>query len=127
MKYDKHHIKLFTDALAEGQGRVRACKIADIDYQTFLNWLHDENKLEFVEAVKKAEMQGNDKLRDLSIRKIVEDKSWQSGAWWLERNFFNEFGNKQKLDLSGEIKTDTPTINLILDGKKLNVSTDKKV
>jgi len=72
-------------------------------------------------------MQGNDKLRDLSIRKIVEDKSWQSGAWWLERNFFNEFGNKQKLDLSGEIKTDTPTINLILDGKKLNVSTDKKV
>jgi hypothetical protein len=100
MKYDKEHIKLFIDALSDAQGRVRACKIANINYQTFLDWMNDERKPEFSEAVKKAEFQGNDKLRDLSVRKIVEDKSWQSGAWWLERNFPKEFANKTGIDLT---------------------------
>ena len=46
MKYDKEHIDKFIAALKEGQGRVRACKTANINYQTFLNWM--ETKIEFV-------------------------------------------------------------------------------
>ncbi len=98
MKFDKHHIDLIINALANGEGRVRACKIAGIDYQTFLNWLNDNNKVEFFEAVKKAEDMGNDKIKDICKCKIIEDKSWQSGAWWLERNYPDEFRNKQELE-----------------------------
>ena len=89
MKYDKHHIDKITKALANGEGRVRSCKQADISYETFMRWMRSEG--EFCERIKKAEDTGNDKLKDLQKRKILEDKSWQSGAWWLERNYPEEF------------------------------------
>ena len=60
-----------------------------------MNWM-DEN-LDFLDAVKKAEAKGNDRIKDLQKRKIIEDKSWQSGAWWLERNYPEEFKNKTEV------------------------------
>lgn len=96
MKYTPHTVGKLTDALANGEGRVRACKIAGISYQTFLDWLN--GKPEFLEDIKKAEDQGNDRIKDLQKRKIIEDKSWQSGAWWLERNFPDEFGRRERID-----------------------------
>ena len=104
MKYDEHHINLITESLANGDGRVRACKIANINYQTFLNWLRDN--VEFLELVKKAEDAGNDKIKDLQKRKIIEDKSWQSGAWWLERNYPDEFRNKHEVQSDIHITVD---------------------
>ena len=97
MKYDKEHIEIILQALSTGEGRVNACKRAGIDYQTFLDWLNDDRKLEFSEAVKKAEFSGNDKIKDICKRRIIEDKSWQSAAWWLERNFKSEFAIRQEL------------------------------
>ena len=102
MKYDKFHIDLILNSLKDGEGRVRACKRANISYQTFLDWI--EQKIEFSESVKKAELIGNDKIKDICKRKIIEDKSWQSGAWWLERNFPNEF----KIRTEHELKDITP-------------------
>jgi hypothetical protein len=95
MKYDSAHIDPLIKSLEDGEGRVRACKIANIDYQTLLNWIDD--KVEFLELVKKAEAKGNDRIKDLQKRKIIEDKSWQSGAWWLERNFPDEFKNRSEI------------------------------
>ena len=92
MKFDKEHINLIIQALENGDGRVRACKIANISYQTFLDWMTD--KIEFSEQIKKAERYGYDKIKDLQIRKVIEDKSWQSGAWWLERKYPEEYRNR---------------------------------
>jgi len=103
MKYDAAHIDPFLQALKDGQGRVRACKIANIDYQTFLNWC--ESNIEFLESVKKAEADGNDKIKDMQKRKIIEDPSWQSGAWWLERNFPDEFRERRDVNLGTTKKT----------------------
>ena len=111
MKYDKHHINLIIKSLQNGDGRVNACKKANIHYSTFLDWI--ENKPEFSEAIKKAEMTGNDKIKDICKRKIIEDKSWQSGAWWLERNFPDEY--KERKNVDGELKQE---INIIVDSKK---------
>lgn len=101
MKYDKHHIETIINALADGQGRVRACKLANISYETFTDWM--QNKPEFSELVKKAETTGNDKIKDICKRRIIEDKSWQSGAWWLERNFPNEFRQRQEIETNGNL------------------------
>lgn len=98
MKYDKDTVKKIIDALADGQGRVRACKIAGISYQTFVNWMSE--KIEFIEAVKKAEETGNDKIKDICQRRIIEDKSWQSAAWWLERNYPDVYSLKQRHDIT---------------------------
>lgn len=104
MKYHKDTIDKVVNTLADGQGRVIACKTANINYQTFLNWLNDETKIEFLEAVKKAEEVGNDRLKDLAKRAIIANftKSWQSAAWWLERNHPKEFSIKQNVNLSNE-------------------------
>ena len=107
MKYDKHHIKKIIDALADGQGRVRACKIAGIDYQTFLNWI--ELHIEFFEQIKKAESIGNDKIKDICKRRIIENTTWQSAAWWLERNFPDEY--KMKTEQINK-NTNTEKINI---------------
>ena len=79
----------------DGNGRVRSCKLANIDHQTLLNWERADS--EFSDRVKKAEMDGNIKIKDLQKRKIIEDKSWTSGAWWLERNYPEEFKNRTEV------------------------------
>ena len=131
MKYDKHHIEKIVESLRNGDGRVRACKIANISYETFMRWINSQN--EFYEAIKKAEDVGNDKLKDIHKRKILEDKSWQSGAWWLERNYPDEFRNRQSLEHQIGISTidfskltpEEAKIYLELK-RKAKVETDKK-
>ena len=54
------------------------------------------------EAVKKAEATGNDKIKDICQRRIIEDKSWQSAAWWLERTDPANFGQRNNLNISAE-------------------------
>ena len=100
MKYGKERVKKITQALCDGQGRVRACEIAGICYDTFMEWMR--SKPEFSEAVKKAEATGNDKIKDICQRRIIEDKSWQSAAWWLERTDPANFGQRNNLNISAE-------------------------
>ena len=100
MKYGKERVKKITQALCDGQGRVRACKIAGIHYDTFREWMRSKPK--FSEAVKKAEDTGNDKIKDICKRRIIEDKSWQSAAWWLERTDPANFGQRNNLNISAE-------------------------
>ena len=96
MKYDKHHINKILKSLANGDGRVNSCKIANIHYSTFLDWM--EVHPEFSEAVKKAEDVGNDKIKDICKKRIIEDKSWQSAAWWLERNYKDQYSLRQEVE-----------------------------
>jgi len=102
MKYGKERVEKITQALSDGQGRVRACKIAGIHYDTFTEWMR--RKPEFSEAVKKAEATGNDKIKDICQRRIIEDKSWQSAAWWLERNYPDQYSLKQRHDITSDGK-----------------------
>ena len=100
MKYGKKMVEKITQALCDGQGRVRACKIAGIHYDTFMEWMR--SKPEFAEAVKKAEATGNDKIKDICQRRIIEDKSWQSAAWWLERTDPANYGQRNNLNINAE-------------------------
>ena len=115
MKYNKSTIKKITQALCDGQGRVRACKIAGIHYDTFMEWMC--SKPEFAEAVKKAEATGNDKIKDICQRRIIEDKSWQSAAWWLERTDPANYGQRNNLNINAEkpliVVADEETKNLL--------------
>jgi len=115
MKYNKSTIKKITQALCDGQGRVRACKIAGIHYDTFMEWMR--SKPEFAEAVKKAEATGNDKIKDICQRRIIEDKSWQSAAWWLERTDPANYGQRNNLNINAEkpliVVADEETKNLL--------------
>lgn len=100
-------MKILLESLRNGDGRVRAVKVADIAYHTFLDWMDDD--CNFCNEVKKAEKGGDDKLKDICKRRILEDKSWQSAAWWLERNFPDEYRQRQDIGLS-EMKEKTAVL-----------------
>ena len=102
MKYDAAHIEPLIQSLTDGEGRVRACNIANITHETFMNWMSEYS--EFSDSVKKAEAIGNDRIKDLQKRKIIENTSWQSGAWWLERRYPDEYKNRTETKLEGPLK-----------------------
>ena len=96
MKYDKEHTEIIINQLNEGNGRVAACKAAKITYHTFLSWMEDPKKIQFLQSVKKAEAEGEDRIKDLAQRAILSkfSQQWQSAAWWLERRHPDQFKNK---------------------------------
>ena len=100
MKYNKSTIKKIIAALADGQGRVRATKAAGISYETFCQWM--DKYPELIERVKKAESIGYEKIHQTCQRRIIEDQSWQSAAWWLERTDPANFGQRNNLNISAE-------------------------
>lgn len=97
MKYEPETIERICDAIRGLQGRVRAAKAGNISYETFTVWMR--TKPEFSEAVKKAERESNQTGKELAILTIfraMQNNVWQSAAWWLERNYPNEFRNVQE-------------------------------
>lgn len=108
MKYDEDHVNLIISSLENGDGRVRACQVAQIDYQTFLNWMNDPAKIEFLEQVKRAELGGADRIKDLAKRAIISKfaEQWTAAAWWLERNFPEEYRNRTEIDANIKEKRD---------------------
>jgi hypothetical protein len=98
MKYIPETVNKIIEALADGQGRVGACKMAGITHDTLMNWI--EKYSDFSDSIKKAESSGDDKIKDLQKRKIIEDKSWTSGAWWLERNYPDQY--RQRIEQTGD-------------------------
>lgn len=99
MKYDKEHIDIIINQLNEGNGRVAACKAAGISYHTFLSWMEDPEKVQFLQSVKKAEAEGENRIEDLAVRAILSKFStqWQSAAWWLERKLPEKYRNRAEV------------------------------
>ena len=114
MKYSKETTKKLTDALSEGLGRIRACRAAKISFETFNQWMKDSKKAEFSEAIKKAEEVGNDYIEEVCLRKIIEDKSWQSSAWLLERTKPNKYGQRAKFEHTGADGKELETTKVII-------------
>jgi len=101
MKYGKEIIKEICNHIASGLGRVDACELAGIHYDTFTIWM---KKSEFYEAIKKAEVEFKQTL--IGQIKKAGQRQWQANAWLLERKFQDEFVIKQKIEHSGDISID---------------------
>ena len=99
-KYTKEVVLRILTALAEGQGRIRACKLAGISYETFTVWM--DEKSDFSDVVKRAERIGAGVIKDICQRRVIEDKSWQSAAWWLERKHPEEYAQSNNLNVNIE-------------------------
>lgn len=108
---NKDIVEKITESIKKGNGRVAACKAAGLNYQTFLNWLnplHNNYDLEFLEAIKKAENQGREVVKETCVNVIInaatdkEKPVWQAAAWMLERKFPEDYGNRQSIDHSNK-------------------------
>ena len=54
MKYNEETINAIADAIKDGETIETACKIAGITKTTFYEWMADEGKTDFADAIKKA-------------------------------------------------------------------------
>ncbi len=62
------------------------------------------------------------------LKKIQDDKSWQSSAWYVERKYPEEYGRKDSFNVQADVKTqqeinlsekfDDDKIRSILNGKE---------
>lgn len=96
MKYGKDKTEEICGLLASGVNRTDSCSLADIHYETFTEWM---KKLEFSEAIKKAE--SSCKKRNIDMIQKASITTWQAAAWWLERKHPEEFGLRNKVEHTG--------------------------
>jgi hypothetical protein len=75
---------------------VLACGISD---QTLLN--HEKRSLDFLERMKKAEAESACE-KALVISKAARAGSWQAALAWLERRRPEEWGRKDRVEVTGE-------------------------
>ena len=102
-KMTDDRVRVFTEALLKLQGRVAACKIAEIDYQTFLNWMKDDK--DFFELITRVERQATELEREFLenvINKSANGGDWRAAAWKLEhkRQFRSDYSKEETLNLN---------------------------
>lgn len=96
-KYTKKLVEGICQDLKNHVGRTDAAKNAGISYKTFRDWYN--NKPRFKEAIEEAEEEYRLSTKTMAKQSIVTffSQSWQAAAWWLERNFPDEFGKRDKV------------------------------
>jgi len=99
VKYSKQITDEIAKHLEGGTGRVDACTLAGLTFETFNQWMKDPRKPEFSESIKKAEAKC--KQRNIQLIQKAALDTWQAAAWWLERKHRDEFALLQKLEHSG--------------------------
>lgn len=120
MRFTLETIDKLVEVLEDGEGPIKACEQAGIGFRTLYDWLDGdipkdayiffkcdteeeitEAKTQFSQRIKRAEEVGKRKGRAKAIDSIFTamEKSWLPAAWWLERNYKEEFGERKTMDI----------------------------
>lgn len=97
MKYSEELTQEICKYLKAGNSQLDSATLAGISEETFYTW--KKEKVEFSEAVKKAESEC--KARSIALILKAGEQTWQAAAWWLERKYPDEFALKQKNEITG--------------------------
>lgn len=111
-------IKIIADNIAIGLSNKDAATLAGIDESTFYNWINraevelnrvaEDNRrkvfkeeqpfVEFFKSIKKAIPRRKQRL--VGVIQSAAPSQWQAAAWLLERLHFDEFGRKDRQDVT---------------------------
>lgn len=112
-KYSQEVVDAICAALETGAGPVASAKAGGITFQTYQDWNH--NNIEFSERIKKARIDGEQRIRELGMQAIMKAGNgyvidgenirpqWQAWAWILERRFPDEYGRRERIDGKHEV------------------------
>ncbi|HKD34034.1 MAG TPA: hypothetical protein VKB73_11335 [Gaiellaceae bacterium] len=84
-------------ALAAGNTRQAACHYAGISDETLANWMR--GSLEFLERVKKAEADAEVRMV-AQVARAAQEGTWQAAAWWLERRRPEDYGRRDRVEVT---------------------------
>jgi transposase len=85
------------EALRAGNNRNAACHYAGITPETFSQWQHRFS--EFSVAVQKAEADAQVRMV-AQIAQSAHAGQWTAAAWWLERKFPDEWGRRDRIEIT---------------------------
>ena len=127
-KLTKHLIKKISEYISQGNPFYVAAALCGVSEASFYKWkaegiklLRDEGKkrteqqkifVEFIEAIKKAEAEAIS--RNVKLISEAAQTTWQAAAWYLERRHPEDFGKKERHEITGA--EGTPLIPNHLEG-----------
>jgi len=91
--------KIVLDCLSKLSGRANAAEAIGVSYKTLDKWIRKYK--DFHDQVVAVEEEAKMKGRSYAISIIFKnmEKNWNCARWWLERNYPQEFGNKERIDM----------------------------
>ena len=101
-KFNEETINKILIAHENGLNQRDSAIFADIDESTLYRWLEKGKKSKrgkyrkFYDDFQKAQI----KNKMYHLKKINDDKSWTSSAWYLERKYPNEYSRNETIDLN---------------------------
>ena len=93
-------IDLLMESIEKGLNITDSCKLAGISREVYYTWLKE--KKNFKDEVEKAQVRC--KAENIKRIQSAGKKAWQACAWWLERKYAEEFGLKQRNEITGALK-----------------------
>lgn len=95
-KYTPEREGTIVEALAAGNTRRAAARLAGIDQGTLENWMR--RYAGFSAAVEKAEADAE--VRHVAnIARAADGGTWTASAWWLERRRHQDWGKVDRIEL----------------------------
>jgi transposase len=85
------------EALRAGNTRSAACHYAGIDQGTLANWLARYS--DFSDAINKAEADAEVRMV-AQIARAAHDGTWTAAAWWLERRRPDDYGRRDRVEIT---------------------------
>lgn len=109
-KKTPERIEAILAALRLGNTRRAAAACADIAPRTFYNWLEDDEDGTLLHAVEKAEAEA-EAFYLRAVQTAAQDpKTWTAAAWWLERRKYGDYGRKDKVEMSIDLRKEAERI-----------------
>ena len=118
-KFNKKVAEIILEAIENGRPIKYACMSAGINQLTFYRWLREGNRgknkalSKFCKQVEKAKADAIGKFLNALDAQGFQG-AWQAIAWRLERIDNEEFGRREKTEVSGELKSDIKNVNIIV-------------
>lgn len=100
-KYTPEREAKIVEALAAGNTRRTAARLAGVDQGTLENWIGRYSG--FSSAVEKAEAEA-EASHVANIVQAATSGSWTASAWWLERRRHEDWGRKDRLEIVQTIR-----------------------
>ena len=107
-KFSNEIIKIILKARESGLNQKECASIAGINEATLYKWLNKGKKArsgkdkKFYDDFELAKI----KSKLFHLKKIHEEEAWTASAWYLERVYPEEFGRKDRMDLTHEGKVE---------------------
>lgn len=95
------------NALKVGNTRRASAGAAGISHELFYQWINAD--LAFLDAVEKAEAEAEQRFLG-QVAVAAAGGTWTAAAWWLERRKYQDYGRRDKVEMSIDLRRETERI-----------------